>query len=55
MGIPWFSNDAMRRGLVLGMGSYFNTIRFMLNPLRWARLVLVLLGRRGFEGYRDTI
>jgi hypothetical protein len=51
MGMPWFRNDAMRRGMVLGMGHYFNTIRFMLNPLRWARLVLVLLGRRGFEGY----
>ena len=48
LGMPWYRNDALRSGMVLGMGSYINTIRFMLNPLRWARLVLVLLGRRGF-------
>ena len=51
----WNRNEYLRRGMILGLGSYINSVRYMMNPLRWARLVLALLGRRGFEGYRDPI
>ena len=51
----WNHNEYVRSGMILGMGSYINNVRYMMNPLSWARLVLVLLGRRGFEGYRDPI